>query len=214
MEKFKQYLLATAGLATLVGGLTLLGPAVPQGQAVPPAKDVNVVNTSLNVDATQSGTWEVGITNTAGNPVPVEDVSNQERRGFVLSPQLSAGDVLNPAVSSTHDLVTLVGPGVFISAHALKQGGASDTTDIRLLIDGTLVTGGSPAFLRSIGLTEMNPTGIAVFSNNVGGAANIDTITIGFPVPLIFETSLTLRTVVSASDTGIVQIVATVVNGE
>ncbi len=63
MEKFKQYLLATAGLAILVGGLTLLGPAVPQGQAVPSAKDVNVTNTPLDVDATQSGTWDVGSTN-------------------------------------------------------------------------------------------------------------------------------------------------------
>ena len=71
MEKFKQYLLATAGLAILVGGLTLLGPAVPQGQAVPPAKDVNVINASLNVAATQSGPWNVGITNDDTNPIPV-----------------------------------------------------------------------------------------------------------------------------------------------
>jgi len=43
MTKCKQYLLATVGLSILVGGLTLLGPVVPQGQAVPPAKDVNVI---------------------------------------------------------------------------------------------------------------------------------------------------------------------------
>ncbi len=64
MDKFKQYLLATAGLAILVGGLTLLGPAVPEGQPVPPAKDVNVIN-----DAT--------------NPVPVL-VQNSDGNAFEL----------------------------------------------------------------------------------------------------------------------------------
>ena len=141
-----------------------------------------------------------------GKPVTEVNVVNQP--GFVLSPQVTAGSVVNPGASSTHDLVTLVGPGVFISAFGSKRGGASDSTDIGLFIDGTQVIGGNPASLRILGLTEMNPTGIAVFSGT------LDTIAIGFPVPLIFENSLTLRADVGNSDTGVQEILGRVVHGK
>jgi hypothetical protein len=49
MDKLKNYLLPTACLVILVGALTLIGgPLVQQGQAVPPDRDVTVVNTSTN----------------------------------------------------------------------------------------------------------------------------------------------------------------------
>ena len=86
MEKFKQYLLATAGLAILVGGLTLLGPAVPQGQAVPPAKDVNVINDATNpvpvlVQNSDGNAFElVEITGTGGSsPVTLFTVPGGKR---------------------------------------------------------------------------------------------------------------------------------------
>ncbi len=120
MDKFKQYLLATAGLVIVIGAVTLFNPVqitgappeILQGNVtvintplpvtgnvtgtVTGSVDANVTNMSLNVDAAQSGTWNVGITNDENNPVPVEDVSNQERRGFVLSPQVTTGFVQNP----------------------------------------------------------------------------------------------------------------------
>ena len=86
MGTLKHYLLATVGLAILVGGFTLLGPAVPQGQAVPPAKDVNVVNTPLSVDL--ATTANVNIVNDEANPVPVvvqgEDGDASEPMEFLV----------------------------------------------------------------------------------------------------------------------------------
>jgi len=70
MEKFKQYLLATAGLAILVGGLTLLGPAVPLGQAVPPTKDVNVINDATNP-------VPVLVQNSDGNPFELVEIAGR-----------------------------------------------------------------------------------------------------------------------------------------
>ncbi len=67
MDKFKQYLLATAGLVIFIGAVTLFNPVQITG--APPAKDVNVVNTPLSVDL--ATTANVNVVNDANNPVPV-----------------------------------------------------------------------------------------------------------------------------------------------
>ncbi len=72
MEKFKQYLLATVCLVIFISAATLLYPVPITG--APPAfiqGDVTVTNTPLDVAGSQSGTWNVGITNDDTNPVPV-----------------------------------------------------------------------------------------------------------------------------------------------
>ncbi len=107
MEKFKQYLLATAGLAILVGGLTLLGPAVPQGQAVPPAKDVNVVNTPLSVNL--ATTANVNIVNDANNPVPVtvQNGANDDGQPFEFSGNVQNSSGTVPSCITPTDLFTV-----------------------------------------------------------------------------------------------------------
>ncbi len=187
-----------------IGTMLVLAPHTARSAA----KDVNVVN-QPTVDAQQQGPWEVQVNNATGDPVPVVDVGTDERRGFVRDAEDTFGLVSSPTAPSSHDLVSLTGPGVFLSAMVVKQGGASDITNVRLFLDGVQVIAGNPASLRNLGLTEINPTGIAVFSGGV-----LDTITIGFPTPLVFEDSLLLRADILASDTGIVQLTGTVVHGQ
>lgn len=122
------------------------------------------------------------------------------------------GLVVDPAASSTHDLVTLTGEGTFISAILTKQGGATDITFVQLIIDGQIVHDRSVAGLRNFGLTQSNPYGVAVL-NGGGQPDGIDTVTIGFPCPIPFTSSLILRAVVGASDTGVVQMIGDVIAG-
>ena len=62
MGRFGNYVSAAAGLVILAGAFTVIGPYVNQGQADPPVKNVNVVNTPLpttvqsgNINATVTG---------------------------------------------------------------------------------------------------------------------------------------------------------------
>ncbi len=81
MDKFKQYLLATAGLVILIGAVTLFDPvqltgappAVIQGDVTvtnfPNPQNVTVTNTPLSVNL--ATTANVNVVNDANNPVPV-----------------------------------------------------------------------------------------------------------------------------------------------
>lgn len=112
MEKFKQYLLATAGLIVFIGATGLLNPLHVRGQGGPPpgiqgnvtvtntplpvtgevtatvSGDVNVVNTPT-VQANQMGTWDVKVNNGMDMPVPVE-IKREElvllREGYTVPP--------------------------------------------------------------------------------------------------------------------------------
>ena len=121
MDKFKQYLLATAGLVILVGGFTLLGPAVPQGQAVPPAKDVNVVNDANNP-------VPVIVQNAANNDgVPFEfagTFSNPVDRGnfpACITPQSVFTVPTGEAFVVTDMLVTTTGAGTPVSTMTIQR---------------------------------------------------------------------------------------------
>jgi len=103
-------------------------------------------------------------------------------------------------------LVSLKGPGVFIAAQVTKQGGESDLTFVDLDLDGKNVTNLSFAAARNWGLTQQNPYGLVLL-----GSRAIDTLTIGFPVPLRFERELKLSVVVN--EPGVVQVLANVIHG-
>ena len=123
----------------------------------------------------------------------------------VCDPQRTQG--LETRVSKgTHSLVSLAGPGVFISAHVTKQGGATGLTFVRLRIDNRSVVDLSFVGARNWGLIVPNPYGLQVL-----GSGGLENFTIGWPVPLTFKKSLELSTVVN--ETGIVQIVANVIHG-
>ena len=113
-------------------------------------------------------------------------------------------DLLNP---SENELVSLEGPGTFVSARMVKQGGASGITFVSLEIDGNVVVNRSVAALKNWGMTQNNPFGVAVLT-----AGDIDTVTIGFQQPIAFEESLVLKAIVE--EDGVVQIIGTVIYGQ
>jgi len=71
MDRLKNYLLATACLVILVGAFTLIGgPLVQQGQALPPARDVTVVNIPLPV-VVQNGAADGNMVITLAENLPI-----------------------------------------------------------------------------------------------------------------------------------------------
>jgi len=103
-------------------------------------------------------------------------------------------------------LVNLKGPGLFIAAEVVKQGGSSDLTFVIMDIDGRNVTNISYIAAKNSGLTVQNPYGIVYLP-----AERLDNLTIGFPTPLRFEKELKLW--VKVNEEGVVQILANVIHG-
>ena len=104
-------------------------------------------------------------------------------------------------------LVDLVGPGTFVSARLVKQGGATGLTAFSLEIDGNVVVQRNIAALKNWGMTQSNPFGVSVFTNG-----SIDTVTIGFVQPIEFENDLIFSAIVNEAN--VVQIIGTVIFGE
>jgi hypothetical protein len=125
--------------------------------------------------------------------------------GAVTNPVRNQGLVTNPANNTTKELVKLKGPGLFLSAEVTKQGGNSDLSFIILDIDGQNVVNISIAALFNQGLTAHNAYGVAVYRS----AAALETVTIGWPYPITFEKSLSLK--VTVNETGVVQLLANVI---
>jgi hypothetical protein len=110
-----------------------------------------------------------------------------------------------PTNKGTHTLVNLGGPGLFLSANVSKQGGASGLTFVKLDIDGRNVVNLSFAAARNVGLGAPNPFGVQFLAGN-----GVDSISIGWPVPLAYKRSLKLS--VTVNEAGVVQTVANVVH--
>ena len=125
--------------------------------------------------------------------------------GAVASPKRTQGLITNVASGSTHNLVQLKGPGLFLSAAISKQGGNSDLTFVILDIDGQNVVNISVAALINLGLASDNSYGVMTFKS----AAGLDTVTIGWPYPITFKKELTVK--VTVNEAGVAQILANVV---
>lgn len=125
--------------------------------------------------------------------------------GGICNPERTQG-LQAPAPNGTHELVTLQGPGVFVAMEVSKQGGTNDLTFVILDIDGRNVTNLSFAAAINQGLTQQNPYGLVVVQSSA-----LETMTVGFPTPLIYKESLRLR--VAVNEPNVVQIVANVIHG-
>jgi len=125
----------------------------------------------------------------------------------VASPERTQG-LVAPASQATHNLVTLKGPGKFVAAQITKQGGASDMTFVSLDIDGKNVVNASIAALNNWAMTQQNPYGVVLLKSPSG----IETVTIGYPSTLAFNTSLKLS--VTVREPNVVQIIGNVIHGE
>lgn len=126
----------------------------------------------------------------------------------VENPRQEEGLINGPAEGSEHTLVSISGPGKFVSARMTKQGGASGITFASLVLDGEVIEQRSFAAIKNWGLIVHNPFGVAVLTS----ASGIDAFTIGFPQPLAFESSLELRATVN--EPGVVQMIGTVIVGD
>ena len=122
------------------------------------------------------------------------------------------GAVDNPVIGAENVLVSLTGPGVFVSARLLAWGSPTpdDTegTTVRLLIDGEVVVQELFFDLREDGLYTVgnNPFGITFLNGSRSYS-----LLIGFPQPLYFASSLVLSaTVTTPAD----KLVGTVIYGE
>ncbi len=113
-----------------------------------------------------------------------------------------------PAPKGDYELVTLKGPGTFVSAEISKQGGTNDITFIILDIDGKNVVNLSVAAAKNWGLTQDNPYGLALLESEAG----IKTLTIGYPFPLNFSQELKIK--VTVSEDNVKQIIANVIHGK
>jgi hypothetical protein len=122
----------------------------------------------------------------------------------VCDPQRTQG-LKAPAPRGTYNLVSLEGPGLFLSANVTKQGGPTGITFVKLDIDNRNVVNLSFAAARNSGLSQPNPYGLQ-FLSGIG----VESFAIGWPFPLTFKTSLKLS--VTVNESGVVQIVANVVH--
>ena len=118
---------------------------------------------------------------------------------IIEDPERTRGTLVSPVAGQQHDLVTLTGPGCFVSAFANQNGSVPQDTVLRLLIDGRTVVGttwGDSDRLVPLGISR------------IGG-----TVKIGFPQALFFNESLVLRTTLPGSGTMPPRIIGEVIAG-
>jgi hypothetical protein len=137
------------------------------------------------------------LTTLLGVPAYSQVLANPERtQGLISSP-----------VEGGYKLVSLSGPGDFLAAEVVKQGGSNDLTFGSLDIDGRNVVNVSFAALLNWGLTTSNPYGLVLVETG-----DPKTLTIGFPTPLHYRSNLVLS--VTVREAGVVQILGNVVHGD
>ncbi len=126
----------------------------------------------------------------------------------ILAPVETQG-LKAPAPVGDHTLLTLKGPGKFVAAEIIKQGGnGSHMTFVMLEIDGQTIVNASIAALNNWGLTQSNSYGTVLLKPS----ATERTVTIGYPMPLAYSKSLKLA--VKVSEPGVVQIIGKVIHGQ
>ena len=135
----------------------------------------------------------------------VGSAAGQTTCGFGVCDSQSTQGLKAPAPKATHNLVTLKGPGLFISANVSKQGGPTGLTFVGLEIDGRSVANLSYAAARNLGLGSPNPYGLQLLTG-----VGVESFAMGWPVPLTFKRSLKLTATVN--ETGVVQIIGTVIH--
>jgi hypothetical protein len=127
---------------------------------------------------------------------------------YVCGAKLTNGGAA-PASIGKHTLVQMKGPGVFISAVVSRQETSDLTglTSVTLELDNNKVVSLTFEAAANTALTQPNPYGILLTKNKP-----FSTMTIGFSVPLRFESLLTLK--VEVKDVPMAQIVANVLHGD
>lgn len=118
-------------------------------------------------------------------------------------------EVLAPPTSSVVDLLSIAGPGTFVSA--LVDFSGSDVNqiedaDVSIILDGNFIFNFDLAGLLDLGLTEANPYGVMITESG-------NTMSIGFPVPLAFHNDLILRVSFNSGFSQITEVQAVIFHG-
>lgn len=127
---------------------------------------------------------------------------------MIVRAKRNQGLIASPGINKKKDLISLKGPGVFVSLFVTKQGGSNDLTQVALFIDGVNVVALTYAGARSAGLNRANNSGIILCDGNV-----IDGFTVQFNEPLAYAKELRVQ-INTGSDSGVAQIVAVAVTGD
>ena len=114
--------------------------------------------------------------------------------------------LIAPASVGEHVLINLKGPGVFVCAEVVRQNDPAGLSFVSLDLDGQNIVSLSFEALSNWGLTQANPFGLVLLVKG-----SISTLTIGYPLPLRFERTLTLK--VNVQEMGVAQILANVIHG-
>lgn len=123
--------------------------------------------------------------------------------------QSASGFLTSSAATTTeHPVVELFSSGTFISAFYAIQG-SNGTSCVRFRIDEREIISRCLNPLKNWGFTTPNQFGLKV--TEAGGQW---LVTIGFPTPIKFETSLELAFYVHSNDSSIAQVYAKVLYGD
>jgi hypothetical protein len=154
--------------------------------AVPVVGNVEVTNT---VDAQVTDTVDVNVTNTTTNSVPVTVTNPATCSATINGIARQDGAATNPTADLEVDLITLSGPGTFVSARFIVSGGTESdrrNTLLVLEIDGNAIVQDTFTDLNAKGSNKFNFFGIV--ADMPSGIA----VTVGFPLPVSFQSSLVL----------------------
>jgi hypothetical protein len=185
------FVLKKKAIALLLLGVFILMPAWVKAE--PPSKDVNVINFPNPQNVT--GTVNVG------NFPDVQDVN-------VLTSPKSDATIKGIKCYEAGTTNSIEGPGTFISAVVRIQP-KSTLTELVLEIDGEVIFDLTALAIRTIGLTQQNPFGIAVLDGE-----NMESVVIGWPQPVSFESQLVLRSIRPPDGGGVEQIISDILVGQ
>lgn len=162
--------------------------------ADPPPKEVEVVNAPDNavpvegdVQVTNTVDANANITNTAGNPVPVTVTNPSVSNAVINEIAREYIQVSSPTIGQEHVLISLSGPGSFVSARFLAEGSTAQDTFVVLEIDGNAIVQEN---LREIDQLT-GRYGSLIGATTDGGRGYV--LSVSFQLPVAFESSLVLK---------------------
>lgn len=133
--------------------------------------------------------------------------SNTSCIGGVCTPKTTQGSLAKVAKGSKTRVIRLEGPGVFLAAKIVKQGGSSGLTFVTLKIDGNTIASWSYAAIENWGLSAHNNFGVALLPGRFG----LETLVLGYQTPLLYKKYLEIS--IQVKENGVQQILTNVTHG-
>lgn len=139
--------------------------------------------------------------------VPVRKFEKVICADVICTPKTTQGKFARVNKGSKTKVLKLEGPGTFVAARIVKQGGVTGLTFVSMKVDGNVVVSVSYAALSNWGQDSHNNFGVSVLS----GRSGVDTMIIGYQTPLLFKKSLEIT--VEVKENSVVQVLTNVTHG-